>query len=74
MKLTDNNDIVVHFNRKEFDIDEVPQDLLMTRAAGDLSQHVLHDMCQGQFYAQVELVDNSDNASVNVGQAPLFVP
>ena len=47
MKLTDNNDIVVHFNRKEFDIDEVPQDLLMTRAAGDLSQHVLHDMCQG---------------------------
>jgi len=47
MKWDESGDILVQFNKKEFNLTNIPDDLLITPAAGTLSQHVLYDMCQG---------------------------
>jgi len=57
--------VEVQFNKKEFDIDSVPVDVLSTRAAGALSQQVLFDMCQVADYEQELHVVNEVNEKLD---------
>ena len=47
IKIGESGDPLVQFNKKEFNLENIPEDLLATPASGTLSQHVLYDMCQG---------------------------
>ena len=55
MKWDDTGDISIQFNKKEFNISNIPDDLLTTPAAGTLTQYVLYDMCQGKNIADLKL-------------------
>lgn len=50
IKIGDSGDTLVQFNKKEFNLENIPEDLLSTPASGTLSQHVLYDMCQVSEY------------------------
>lgn len=74
IKIGDSGDALVQFNKKEFNLENIPEDLLSTPASGTLSQHVLYDMCQVSEYesevtdlapqiANVSLQDNTDEYS-----------
>jgi len=74
IKIGENGDPLVQFNKKEFNLENIPEDLLSTPASGTLSQHVLYDMCQVSEYesevtdlapqiANVSLNDNHDEYS-----------
>ena len=54
IKIGDSGDALVQFNKKEFNLENIPEDLLSTPASGTLSQHVLYDMCQGNAESKIK--------------------
>lgn len=59
MKWDDTGDISIQFNKKEFNINNIPDDLLTTPAAGTLTQYVLYDMCQGKIIVDFKIKSNT---------------
>lgn len=74
IKRSQDGSFEVQFNKKEFDLDTIPDDVLTTRAAGALSQQVLFDMCQVADYEEsvlvAEITENADKIEIT-DEAPI---